>query len=164
MTQDPNESLDSVEAQLVSLYGEREHLVRELGVSDAGAIVAMVRSLEAQLQDFYGAREAAGGGGETASADNSLELQLVDLYEQREHLEQEIGSANATEVVSMVHNLETQLRDFYREREQGDREAARVAAQIQNISGELRAGYQGSEVTYTASANGGDWSVTWKQS
>jgi len=144
MTQDPNESLDSVEAQLVSLYGEREHLVRELGVSDAGAIVAMVRSLEAQLQDFYGAREAAGGGGETASADNSLELQLVDLYEQREHLEQEIGSANATEVVSMVHNLETQLRDVYREREQGDREAARVAAQIQNISGELRAGYQGS--------------------
>ena len=162
MTQDPNESLESVEAQLVSLYGEREHLENELGVSEAGAIVAMVRSLESQLGDFYGHREAAGGQEQATSTDPSLELQLVDLYGQREKMEQNLGSADADEVVSMVQSLEGQLRDVYRERENEERAAARVAAQIQNISGELKSSYQGSQVTYTATPDGANWAVTWK--
>ncbi|MGC6487689.1 MAG: hypothetical protein ACON4Z_08600 [Planctomycetota bacterium] len=162
MTQYPNDSLESVEAQLVSLYGEREHLEAELGVSEAGAIVAMVRSLESQLGDVYGQREAAGGDEQGASADPSLELQLVDLYGQREQMQRELGAADADDVVSMVQSLEGQLRDVYRERELEERAAARVAAQIQNITGELQGSYQGSKVTYTATPDGSNWAVTWK--
>ena len=162
MTQNPNESLESVEAQLVSLYGEREHLESELGVSEAGAVVAMIRSLESQLEDVYGQREASGGGEQEDSTAPSLELQLVDLYGQREQLQREIGAADADDVVAMVQSLEGQLRDVYREREQEERAAARVAAQIQNISGELKGAYQGSKVTYTASPDGSNWAVTWK--
>lgn len=164
VTQDHNETLESVEAQLVSLYGEREHLESELGVSNAGAIVAMVRSLERQLADLYEHRENAGGDEQASSADPSLELQLVDLYEQRETMATRLGSADAVEVVGMVENLECQLRDLYREREQEERSAARVAAQIQNISDELRGSYQGSEVTYSATPDGANWAVTWKTS
>ena len=43
-----------------------------------------------------------------------------------------------------------------------ERAAARVAAQIQNISGELKSSYQGSQVTYTATPDGANWAVTWK--
>ena len=48
---------DSMEEQLVAVYAEREHLSRELGVSDAAEIVAMIRNLEAQLKDLYHDRE-----------------------------------------------------------------------------------------------------------
>ena len=46
-----------MEAQLVALYAEREQLENELGVSDAGELIAMVRSLEAQLDDLYKEKE-----------------------------------------------------------------------------------------------------------
>jgi hypothetical protein len=39
---------------LESLYEERAFLAAEIGISDARDIVAMVRSLEAQLNDMYG--------------------------------------------------------------------------------------------------------------
>ena len=42
-----------MEAQLIALYADREQLENELGVSDAGELIAMVRSLEAQLNDLY---------------------------------------------------------------------------------------------------------------
>ena len=43
----------SLTLQLESLYEERAYLAQEIGVSDARDIVAMVRSLEAQLNDLY---------------------------------------------------------------------------------------------------------------
>lgn len=39
--------------QLENLYREREILDRELGVSDALSVVALVRSMESQLCDLY---------------------------------------------------------------------------------------------------------------
>lgn len=45
--------------QLLSLYGDRELLHRELGTADADEIVAMVRSLEAQLVELYRDKERA---------------------------------------------------------------------------------------------------------
>jgi hypothetical protein len=44
----------SLSLQLESLYEERAFLAAEIGISDARDIVAMVRSLEAQLNDMYG--------------------------------------------------------------------------------------------------------------
>lgn len=43
----------SLTLQLESLYEERAFLDQEIGISDARDIVAMVRSLEAQLNDLY---------------------------------------------------------------------------------------------------------------
>ena len=42
----------SLTLQLESLYEERAFLDQEIGISDARDIVAMVRSLEAQLNDL----------------------------------------------------------------------------------------------------------------
>ena len=49
----------SMEAQLVSLYAERERLTNELGIADADDIIAMVRSLESQLVALYQEKENA---------------------------------------------------------------------------------------------------------
>jgi hypothetical protein len=43
----------SLTLQLESLYEERAFLAAEIGISDSRDIVAMVRSLEAQLNDLY---------------------------------------------------------------------------------------------------------------
>lgn len=46
-----------MEAQLVSLYEEKALLERELGVSDASDLVALVRSMEQQLVALYAEKE-----------------------------------------------------------------------------------------------------------
>ncbi len=43
----------SMEAQLADLYLQRQELQRALGTADSKAIIAMVRSLEDQLEDLY---------------------------------------------------------------------------------------------------------------
>ena len=48
--------IERLTLQLESLYEERAYLAAEIGVSDAREIVAMVRSLEAQLNDLYAQR------------------------------------------------------------------------------------------------------------
>ncbi len=47
-----------MEAQLASLYEERELLERELGTADARRILRMIRSMESQLVALYREREA----------------------------------------------------------------------------------------------------------
>ena len=51
--------IESLESQLITLYGEREILLNELGVCDAVQLVAMVKNMEAQLMDLYADRENA---------------------------------------------------------------------------------------------------------
>lgn len=47
------DTIESLEAQLQSLYRERELLNERFGVSSVDDIEAMVSNLEAQLKDFY---------------------------------------------------------------------------------------------------------------
>ena len=162
MTHYGNQDMGSVEAQLVSLYGEREHLERELGVSEAAEIVSMVRSLEAQLRDLYYHREHSGQKEGESTPNSSVEMQLVDLYEQRERLQKHLGCSDSTEIIDMVGSLEHQLQDLYRDRESGVGEAARVVAQIQGIARELGGTATGSELTYAAEPSGARWQITWK--
>ncbi|MBX2811746.1 MAG: hypothetical protein KTR25_08045 [Myxococcales bacterium] len=42
-----------MEDQLRDLYAQRQELQRALGTADSTAIIAMVRSLERQLEDLY---------------------------------------------------------------------------------------------------------------
>ena len=47
----------SLEEQLHAFYEERKYLEGELGISDARELVTMVQSLEAQLIDLYQQQE-----------------------------------------------------------------------------------------------------------
>ncbi len=53
-TDDPGALDGGPIAQLHALYADRERLHRALGTADADAIIALVRSLDAQLVDLRG--------------------------------------------------------------------------------------------------------------
>ncbi len=55
----PVAAVDNVAMQLHTLYADRQRLFRALGTADAGQIISMVRSLEAQLADLYAERAEA---------------------------------------------------------------------------------------------------------
>lgn len=75
----------SMELQLMALYHDREFLERNLGVSEAAEIVAMVRSMEEQLKDVYQERERQGGEGKQVVGQiRALAENLRDLYPNRE--------------------------------------------------------------------------------
>ena len=57
MSSEPSKG--GMEQQLVALYRERELLERELGVSSAELLIAMVRSMEKQLAELYREKEEA---------------------------------------------------------------------------------------------------------
>jgi len=48
-----NQTIDSMEIQLRSLYEEREKLNDTIGCAGAEEVIGMVRNLEAQLVDLY---------------------------------------------------------------------------------------------------------------
>lgn len=53
-------SSGDMEMQLQSLYQERERLFEALGTADAGVIIDMIKSLEAQLCELYAERAHTG--------------------------------------------------------------------------------------------------------
>ncbi len=64
------------EAQLASLYGERESLQRELGTADAEEVIQMFKNFEEQLKSLYQEREAGVSGGSNAN-DNAVDEILM---------------------------------------------------------------------------------------
>ena len=119
--------LESMESQLIAVYGEKEMLETEIGVSDALGIVALVKALEERVQhhepDFNARAEAKGEStGEAAegSAANtglqdlshririltgtvtSMEAQLVDVYADRELLYREAGIQETQDVLTRM--------------------------------------------------------------
>ena len=81
-THTSSETLASLEAQLVSLYAERE----EQG--NVQEMRAMVASLEAQLCDLYANREAASAS--DSEAIRSLEAQVIGLTDEKMQLERKL--------------------------------------------------------------------------
>ena len=55
----------------------------------------------------------------------NMEAQLNAVNQEREHLSANLGTADAEEIVAMVHNMEEQLKEFYRMKE---RNAERVSS------------------------------------
>ena len=51
------QTIEELNAQLNSLYKEKEELEKALGVSDARDVILMVRNLEAQLCALYEERQ-----------------------------------------------------------------------------------------------------------
>lgn len=57
-------TIQSLEQQLNTLYGERESLNERFGVSSFEEISSLIDSLESQLCDLYGRQPSSGGGGD----------------------------------------------------------------------------------------------------
>ncbi len=68
---DPKTIRGDMEAQLAALYKEKEVLERELGVSNADLLVAMVRSMEEQLVALYQEKEGTWSSASSPSASSS---------------------------------------------------------------------------------------------
>ena len=47
----------------------------------------------------------------------SMEEQLIDLYKEREALEEALGTADSKAVIALVKSMEEQLRDVYKDRD-----------------------------------------------
>lgn len=69
-----------LEAQLVTLYQEREKLERELGTSDAHELVSMVKSLEQQLGTLYHDKESEAAASATGSTDPISEIRSLRTH------------------------------------------------------------------------------------
>ena len=64
-----------------------------------------------------GSDQVSGGLPRVSAPDGGLEAQLIDLYAQRELLEQELGVSDALTLIRMVRSMEAQLVSLYEERD-----------------------------------------------
>lgn len=127
--------LESMETQLIALYGEKEMLENSIGVSDAASVVELVKELEervrrhepdfsrqAKADDADTADESAGGDGLKDFAQRirvltgtvtSMEAQLIDVYADRELLYREAGIKQTQDVLVRMReneNMREQIR------------------------------------------------------
>jgi len=94
--------------QLQALLAREEKLQRELGVSDPGQVVEMVEGLTDQLEDLYADREGPGAPAPPPNGDASAAEQV---------LEEEIGLSDPEAVAAMLNDLTDQLDALYDGRE-----------------------------------------------
>ena len=103
-----------------------------------------------------------------ADARDSLTQQLEDLYAERDFLHQEIGISDAEGIVSMVRNLEAQLRDFYSTyggvNDTGHGSTDLLLSQVEKMSEQLDAFYNHKEIILTIENDKPVVKATWKKS
>lgn len=130
--------VESLEQQLASLYAEREHLAREIGITDADEIIALVRS-SSSLSDG------------SPDGTESLIQQLHTLYADKDLLRQHLGTAEPDEVIDLFRrslsldaatSLTDQLTSLYGEREVllaalGTSDANEIVAKFRALEGRL---------------------------
>jgi archaellum component FlaC len=80
-----NTTVVSMEAQLSSLYGDKERLEAEIGASEVEDVVQAFRRLENVI--------------------SSMEFQLMSLYAGKELLEVELGKSDPKTIVAMFRNM-----------------------------------------------------------
>ncbi len=100
--------------------------LKNAGISSADEALAMIESMETQLQELYEAKEMS------AKAEDALaqEFEGEDTYDQlqrllarEERLQQELGVTSSEEVIEMVRGLATQLDELYADRDDDQRAA-----------------------------------------
>ncbi len=113
------ETIEHMHGQLGVLYAEKDLLEQRIDTSDADGIIQSLEGLEAQLSLCYSEKEerALRGLEDELSALDSLELQLQNLYNEREGLEAAYGVSTAEDIRLMLDNLNSQLAVLYKERE-----------------------------------------------
>jgi len=132
------EMLGSLEAQLVSLYEEREDGWQKLAASDevitalyedkqrlsartVADLRSSVESLSAQLAEFYEVREHGPESGDPSINETveNLAAQLHALYQEREEgAFASVLSTSHTELIASLQSFEEQLAALYEERAQ----------------------------------------------
>jgi chromosome segregation ATPase len=106
-------ALGSFEAQLASLYADRE----ATGGASVADLTDALASFEAQLASLYADREDAGDASATIEG---LNAQLAALYDEK---------SEQGDLQGILEGLEAQLHALYREREDGDFAAAAGGAE-----------------------------------
>lgn len=87
-----NAAIGSMEEQLISLYSERISLEREIGKSDAGEILSVIRALNDRVTELETEREIA--------------------IRSSRILEREFGTSDATQIVIRVRALNDLVREL----------------------------------------------------
>lgn len=144
--------------QLEALYAEQDKLQRELGVSDADALISMVDTMNAQLNDLYREREQTPDASDTQNEEiiASMSEQLSTLYEQIEVLYDK-GIEDPEDAVDTIETLEQEAEELSADIE---RLRARIREQESTINklkqlqadGEVPAQPQGPDPRTTDSA------------
>jgi hypothetical protein len=82
----------------------------------------------------------------------SMEQQLLSLYEEREALQQRFGVSSAEDIVNMIECLEAQLHDFYSrfggQETFGDTESAILLSRLKELSSALDPMYSSKSVQF----------------
>jgi len=100
--------------------------LKNAGISSADEALAMIESMETQLQELYEDKEMS------AKAEDALaqEFEGEDTYDQlqrllarEERLQRELGVTSSEEVIEMVRGLATQLDELYADRDDDQRAA-----------------------------------------
>jgi chromosome segregation ATPase len=94
-----NETVASMEAQLISLYADKETLEKEIGASEVDDVIAAFGSLQMTI--------------------TAMESQLMTLYAGREHFETEIGESDPHVLVKtfktvarLVRAMDNEMGEF----------------------------------------------------
>ncbi|WP_157621132.1 coiled-coil domain-containing protein [Salisaeta longa] len=114
------EEIYTLQAQVDELSDEIEALRAE-GIGGGDQAVQMINSMEEQLEELYGDKEAeaqAPAPFESLSMENDTFEQLETLLAREERLQNELGVSSTDDVVDMVTNLVDQLEDVYTDRDE----------------------------------------------
>ena len=150
------EMLGSLEAQLVTLYEEKEQAgptaaagdeplaalyedKQRLSARTIADLRASVESLSAQLADFYEGQETGATAPDSSTLQQtlaSLTEQLHALYEEREHgaFADTAGTPDHAALLASLQSFEAQLHALYHERDQapyGHAEAIEMVASLE---------------------------------
>ncbi|MBC8138904.1 MAG: hypothetical protein H8F28_23760 [Fibrella sp.] len=83
--QDLNSTVAGMEAQLVSLYEEKEGMERQIGAGDLEGILGIIQGYRVMI--------------------NNMEQQLMTMYAARETLESEMGTSDAHRIVALFRGV-----------------------------------------------------------
>lgn len=99
----------------------------------------------------------------TPSGDITSQLEM--LYQEREEMNNQIGCADANDVINMVRSLEAQLRDFYSRfghlASSDDVELANLMVRINEVSTELDRQFSQKQITLSVENGQPTLRATW---
>jgi photoactive yellow protein len=109
-------SIDDLRARVQTLE-EQQQVLAEAGYDRPQHVLQALASMEEQLDELYGEKEATERSVPGTRADGDTFDQLQALMAREEKLQRELGVSSPDAVVEMVEGLTDQLEDLYVERD-----------------------------------------------
>lgn len=130
-----HEQIDALRDRVETLEAQRTAF-DEVGIRDADHALSMIRSMEAQLHELYGEKEATertdSASGRLAQEGDTFQ-QLQALLAREEKLRRELGVSSSEQVIEMVNGLAEQLEDVYADRSSSVDDEARTFVQLDRL-------------------------------